>query len=88
MGYGVFQLDILKWDQCKDLKNSKYRIPYDDSDLIDTADTNGSQRRLATLKKALETIELVSNLKFEKYDMNLDCSSDDPCSSGLENEWR
>jgi len=76
MGFGVFQLDINKWDQWKE--NSKYLIPYDDSDLTMMAERD-SQMAQRTLKKALETIESVSSLKFVKYDTN-NCLSGDPCS--------
>ena len=78
MGYGVFELGILKWDQWKE--NSKYLIPYDDSELIETNDNGDSLRRLATLKTALEKIELVSSLKFVHVNS---CLPGDPCSSGL-----
>ena len=70
MGFGVFQLDIKKWDQWRE--NSKYLIPYDDSDLTEKAEKE-------TLRKALETIESVSSLKFVKYDRN-NCVSGGPCS--------
>ena len=70
MGFGVFQLNIKKWDQWKE--NSKYLIPYDDSDLTKKAEEK-------TLRKAMETIESVSSLKFVKYDMNK-CLPGDPCS--------
>ena len=75
----MFELGVLKWDQWKE--NSKYLIPYNDSELTVNTEKTKTEKSKETLKKALEKIELVSNLKFVNINS---CLPGDPCSSGFQ----
>ena len=70
MGYGIFQTDIGKWDNW--IENGKYLIAYDDSDFIRKLERK-------TIKKALDTLEFNTHLKFVKYDRKT-CAPGDPCN--------
>ena len=70
MGYGVFETGIYKWDNW--IENGKYLIAYDDSEF--------KKLERKTIKKALDTLESNTSLKFVKYD-NSTCTPEiDPCS--------
>ena len=69
MGYGVFETGIYKWDNWID--NGKYLIAYDDSEF--------KKLERKTIKKALDTLESNTSLKFVKYD-NHTCAQGDPCN--------
>ena len=70
MGYGVFQTDIYKWDNWID--NGKYLIAFDDSEF--------KKLERKTIKKALDTLESNTSLKFVKYDNSTCTHEKDPCS--------
>ena len=70
MGYGVFQADIYKWDNW--IENGKYLIAYDDSEF--------KKLERKTIKKALDTLESNTSLKFVKYDNSTCTPERDPCS--------
>ena len=65
---------INKWDHW--VENGKYQISYDDSDFTGRK----HRKELATIKKALETLESKTHLKFVKYDNNTCAHGTHPCS--------